>query len=283
MRIIRTLVVLVIVAVVAGLALFGSSAGSYAKAAWNNARKEVEQLVPLNLELDRAEAALEEAKSDIAERKRLHAEISVSVEDLERDLESLETEESTSLATLRRLRDAYAATGNGTRPIALYCGKKVESRAVARRLEGAVVRAESLQTKRRMSNQMLQSRREQLERIEEALHEATSLRDKLGLQLETRRVELECVRLVGEQLGDLGPSSSLAEAREALSKVDRRIRVMRKFAEGDVTSGGELAWLDEQSQGVAFLDRATRLLDANRRGDWSETDDRRLATLAATN
>jgi len=244
-----------------GYLAFGSSFTSYGKGFLSRVQSEAQEMVPLELELDRAQVALRDAESQIADNRKLHAETAVSVEDLESEIQQLDRRKEESLTGLRLLREAFDATGRGSRQVALYRGRRVEADDVARRLRAAVVRGEALQQQLAMKQELLEARRRHLEDLEATLLAAESQRDRLQIQLETRRVELECAHLAGAASATVGTPTGLAEAKSALDRVDREVRVMKRLT-GLTATEADLDWLQWESNAESVAARADRLLGA---------------------
>lgn len=256
---------------VLGYLLLGASITDYAAALWNRAQGGAENLVPLDLQLDRAQRALDRVEEDLTGHKRRAAEISVTIEDLEQEVRKLAVEEKATMAALRRLREAYAATGNGARQVALYQGRKVRADEVRAMAERTLLRAESIRRRRALKEALLRSRRGHLAKIENAVRRAELDREKLQTLLETRRVELECARLAGVDFSTLQPSCALAEARKALGKVDRKIRVLKKLDGIDPERTG-LAWLEDATQGESLAERINALLQQKQQSEEQKTE-----------
>lgn len=248
--------------VVAGTAivsffLFGRDALTYGKVLVSNLQSSAQDAIPLDMQLDRAQVSIDEVDQQLRSQRERVAGIEVSLEDLEKEVRELGDRERAANREAARLRDAYASTGGGARPEAVYQGKKVDTEAIARRLDETLLSLEGIRQRRVMKEQLLATRRDHLSRSVGALSEAQAQRHQLAMQLETRRVELECARLAGADGGTMQSPGALADARAALARVDTKIRVMKKLSD-DPVRHDDLALAART--GTGLLDRASQLL-----------------------
>jgi hypothetical protein len=239
--------------------LFGTAAFAHLKNGVSWVRTQAEETIPVEVELDRARAMIEETGPQVRECKRVIAERQVDIRTLEQSLGELEGKQHRSReklkvqeACLKDDRSSYVLAGREVTRITL------ESDA-ARTLE-----------RMKVSDQIIQSKRERLAALEKSLAFAqktleNTLTQKAHLEaqldlLETKLRQTEAMKAATNDISV--DSSNLAKAKDILSQQSKRLDVVQQMIVNEqplldeievaeITSGDVAAQISDYLQGGA--------------------------------
>lgn len=230
MNLLKTITILTISVTAAGALLFGGTFIDIADTAWRRTTEAAHDALGQDFELDMVETQLGEQSERIAEMRTRIAGLQVSCEDLRSELEHLTEERRSSLSALRSLTAAYEATGLGERAAVLN-GRTINPEVVAADLRRTTARSDLLAQSLEIKTDLLQRRESALSQARNALDQFVGRHQRLEVALESRRIDLESVRLLQEQTPEIDDGSQLDEIQERLDRVGKEIRVNRLVAE----------------------------------------------------
>lgn len=160
---------------------------------------------------------------------------------------------------VQNLRTAYLDAGSGEREFAYLNGRKTPSAEISQALNEAIISLRGVSEKKASLEKVLPQRKANLSKAKAALHSAVVRSHELAVQIDSRRVDLECVKMAQEPLaGSITSSTSLGEAEKLLSQVDARIRVMARLSEPESLTLGEIA--GAPSEGLDLISLADEAL-----------------------
>lgn len=221
-------------ALVVGALVFGSSLFSYMRTAGTNAREAVEEAVPLQFQLDRAQDLLEnELKPQVRKMKSVVANADVEVEEL-----TVQIDETANLLASGRtgLRDRVVQLkSDPDKPTFVVNEVSYTRDRMTRDLETRMGEVKSLENRLRSEEEVLNAKKRALEANKEKIVELLAAEHQLGLriqELEARLSAVEAKETVYESDFD---DSALTHVKDLLDKVDHKINVREKevILEGD--------------------------------------------------
>ncbi len=221
-----------------GVVLFGTGFWSLAGTLLTDTQDAAEAAVPVEFQLKRVVHELKSAASDISEQSKRVARLTVDCQDLARDIKKNTANERTLVTKVRYLADAFESTGMGVRP-AVFRGREIQPGVVSVELRSATSRLKETRRWHEMKVELLNRKRETLERAQEALFALKDRHSQLQIEIESCRTNIEYVKLVEADLGTDVESSHFSKAEKLLSDLDHRVRVRQEHGKL-MTSGGRL-------------------------------------------
>ena len=222
---------LVIVAVVIGGAmavLHNSHAGWHVKRAFDWAKDEVSESVPIEYQLEQAEEMIHEIEPELNRAQRNIIEEQVALESLDRDIAALETRQDRQALAIQARSEELKA-GEVTFVVAgrAYTRDSMSHR-VARALERHKRDAALLVQKRALREARIQA----LEAAEMRVESIRSERANLNVAVEELRAQLRQAQAL-EAVGTHShlDQGRLSDAKNLLDECRNRIDVMRKMLE----------------------------------------------------
>jgi len=206
--------------------LFGTSAPSYVRTAFQKVRHSAKDAVPIQFEIDRARQEIAALEPAIHENIETPANAKVDVNRLEREIvasrENLDREAKEMLALNESLKTGrYQLTSGAT-----YSADEIKA-DLARRLDsyhrGKQILADKEET--------LKIRQQNVQAASKTLNEMAAQKRDLTTKveaIEARLKQIEATRATNEFTFD---DSALARAKQTVSELDRRLEVMAQVAE----------------------------------------------------
>ncbi len=215
-----------------GYLLFGSSFGSYLGTMAESVQEGVEQSIPVDFEIKRAESLIRAIEPQIENCKRDVARAEVELEELRQSVTDLqkvvETEE-------RRLRTGHAMLrGDGTATARLASVGGAERRVeleLQRTLDSFRNNQSILRTKRALIDRQTEAVAAAKLRLNTVRAERETLADQVvTLKMQQHTIEAMAASSRKFDFDD----SALSQAREALAKVQKRLDVAQRMLENDI-------------------------------------------------
>lgn len=210
--------------------LFGTAAVSHVRNGVSWVRGQVNETVPVEVELERARSMIEETGPQIRECKRIIAERMVEIRSLEQTITELDGKQAQSRTKLKvqqtclaENRTSYTIQGREISRIS------VESDAV-RTLERLKVQDQILASKRERLSALEKSLAYAQKTLENVLTEKANLEAQLDL-LETKLRQTEAMKAATSNINV--DSSNLARAKDILSQQSKRLDVVQQMIVND--------------------------------------------------
>lgn len=215
-----------------GYLLFGSSFGSYLGTVAESVQDGVEQSIPVDFEIKRAESLIRAIEPQIENCKRDVARAEVELEELQNSVTELarvvEGEE-------RRLRSGHAVLrGDGATTARLAAVNGAERRMeleLQRTLDSFRNNQSILRTKRALIERQTEAVTAAKLRLNTVRAERETLADQV-VTLKMQQTTIEAMAASSRRF-DLD-DSALSQAKEALAKVQKRLDVAQKMLENDL-------------------------------------------------
>lgn len=215
-----------------GLLLFGTNLGSYLGTMAASVKEGVEGQIPVDFEIKRAEKLIMQIDPQIENCKRDVARAEVELEELQTSVTSLEKsvgmEERRLKGGARLLDDegeAQASLASDT-----LTRRRVE-RDLRRTLDSYKNNAAILKTKRAL----IERQTEAVDVAKQRLVAVRAEKENLVDQVRSLRTQQQWIETIGasQKRFDLD-DSALSQAKEALSKVQKRLDIAQKMLENDM-------------------------------------------------
>jgi chromosome segregation ATPase len=242
-----------------GFLLFGGTAFMRVRQGVTWIRGQVEEQVPVEIELDRARQLIEETGPQIRECKRVIAERQVEIRDLESQISDLEVKNTKSREELRSQKSlldqqqvSYVIKGRDVTRTSL------ESNAV-RTLERVKTHDQILASKRERLSALEKSLAFAQKTLDNVLTQKANLESQLDL-LETKVRQTEAMKAAASNINV--DSTNLAKAKDILSQQSKRLEVVQQMIVNDRPLFDDLDLEESTSADVAS--EIANYLDGNR-------------------
>ena len=215
-----------------GYLLFGSSFGSYVGTMAESVQEGVEQSIPVDFEIKRAETLIRAIEPQIENCKRDVARAEVELEELQQSVTDLEKVVETGERRLRAGHAMLRGDGAATARLAAVNGAE-------RRMELELQRTlDSF----RNNQSILRTKRALIERQTEAVAAAKLRLNTVRAERETLADQVVTLKMQQNTIEAMAASSrrfdfddsALSQAKEALGKVQKRLDVAQKMLENDL-------------------------------------------------
>ncbi|MEY3160508.1 MAG: Chromosome partition protein Smc [Planctomycetota bacterium] len=215
-----------------GYLLFGSSFGSYVGTMAESVQEGVEQSIPVDFEIKRAETLIRAIEPQIENCKRDVARAEVELEELQQSVNDLEKVVETGERRLRAGHAMLRGDGAATARLAAVNGAE-------RRMELELQRTlDSF----RNNQSILRTKRALIERQTEAVAAAKLRLNTVRAERETLADQVVTLKMQQNTIEAMAASSrrfdfddsALSQAKEALGKVQKRLDVAQKMLENDL-------------------------------------------------
>lgn len=215
-----------------GYLLFGSSFGSYLGTMAESVQEGVEQSIPVDFEIKRAETLIRAIEPQIENCKRDVARAEVELEELQQSVNDLEKVVETGERRLRAGHAMLRGDGAATARLAAVNGAE-------RRMELELQRTlDSF----RNNQSILRTKRALIERQTEAVAAAKLRLNTVRAERETLADQVVTLKMQQNTIEAMAASSrrfdfddsALSQAKEALGKVQKRLDVAQKMLENDL-------------------------------------------------
>ncbi len=220
-----------------GLLLFGTDLGSYLGTMASSVKEGVEGQIPVDFEIKRAEKLIVQIDPQIENCKRDVARAEVELEELQASVTNLE--KSVGQEEKRLKSGARLLGGDGTAQVAL-ASDVLTRRRVEHDLQRTMDSYKNNQT-------ILKTKRALIERQTEAVEVAKQRLGAVRAEKETLIDQVRALRTQQQWIETMGASqkrfdlddSALSQAKEALTKVQKRLDVAQKMLENDMAFSGD--------------------------------------------
>lgn len=242
----------------AGGLVFGTSMWSYMRTAGNQARETVEEAVPIEFQLKRAQDLLaNELEPEIRKMKHAVAESEVEVKRLTAALE----ERAGKLAQMRdemMARNDQLKTGRLSVNNVSYTKQQLED-DLSKRLERVKVTERTLASE----EQVLNAKKRALKENEAKVIELLEAREQLALQVKELEARVSAVQAAETVQGTQFDDSKLAEVRGLLDRIGAKVEVREKelALEGQTT---DLIPVETKGAGQSISDEVDAYLGAKK-------------------
>lgn len=230
-----------------GFLLFGTDLGSYLGTVASSVKQEVEEQIPIDFELRRAEGLIREIDPQIQSCKRDLARAEVELEELQSSVQALDKLVKSEEQRLKRgaqlLEGGMVKTGHVSLTLAddRMARHRVE-RNLQRQMDSYRNHLSILQTKR----SLIDRQTEAVEVAKRRLQTVRAEKELLADQVQSLRTQKQMVEtLAAGQKKFRLDDSALSQAKEALDKVKKRLDVAQKMLENEVLWHGEVDEFDD--------------------------------------
>lgn len=213
--------------------VFGRDACSYLRTGAHSVRKAVKAEVPVEFEIERAKAEVEQIVPDIRECMHVVAEQQVELEHLTTKIAKKETELDRQKTTLLAMRNDLGTGDSNYR----YAGRTYTSEEVRRDLAQRFERFKACKETLDMDRQIHRARESALKSNQEKLDGMLAAKKELEVKLEQLEARLQAVR-AAETVSHLRiDDSRLNRARKLIDDLNKQLDVKEKLldAEGKFT------------------------------------------------
>lgn len=224
--------ILIAAAIVIGIGFFllGPAVFSHVGHVVDRARASVEESIPLEYELQRAEGMVEDILPEIEACKRVVAEEQVEIKDLERDI-AQRTERQERYARRIQARNEMLKTRRVDYKLA---GRSYSRAELERELRLALSKykqhAALIESKRRLLDARRRSMQAARQRLSKVMGEKENLLTRVE-HLRARLREVQAMEAAGERFAL--DASGLAEAKKVLNRCRKRLDVAQKMLENE--------------------------------------------------
>ncbi len=221
----------------AGFLLFGTNLGSYVGTMASSIKDGVEESIPVEFELKRAEKLIRAIEPQIESCKRDVARAEVELEELQESVEGMAKVVAHEEARLKS--GARLLNGDGSATYELASDKLARRRVeidLARTLDSFRNNQNILKTKRALIERQAEAVAAAQTRLTSVRAEKETLEDQIRV-LKTQQQWVESMAAQSKRF-DLD-DSALSQAKEALTKVRKRLDVAQKMLENDVIFHGD--------------------------------------------
>lgn len=220
-----------------GFLAFGTSFGSYFGTAASSVHESIESAIPVEFEIKRAENLILQIDPQIETCKRDVARAEVELAELQQSVTKLE--QSCGHEEKRLLTGARLLGGEGDASVTL-CSDASTRRRVERDLQRTV---DSFQNNKKILETKRTLIARQTEAVEVAKQRLAAVRqekDILSDQVRSLRTQQHWIESMGasQKRFDLD-DSALSQAKEALTKVQKRLDIAQKMLENDMVAHDE--------------------------------------------
>ncbi len=229
-RLIKWTAIGVISAGAAGYLLFGDNAFSYLSTAANSIRSEVDERIPIEFELRRAEALIQEIEPQIQDGKRKVAQAEVELENLEHEVARLERAVQNGESKLRAVSAKYDGGTAGEVKLASYRDYRVELN-LERTFEIYKNNVALLDGKRALIQRQAKAVTAARMHLDAVRAEKANLEDTIAT-LKTQKKQIDALAASSNnfELDD----TALGQAKEVLAKVQKRLDVQQRLIEDEI-------------------------------------------------
>ncbi len=211
-----------------GALLFGRDLSSVAETALMNTRASAEDFLGLEFQVDRVRKTLQDSNQEMKDQQRLVAELRVSIQDLENEIQGLEAKENGHRAQVKRLVALFEQSGNGARDIRMNNEQEgVKSGVeVERALQSQVASLQGVQNALQMRKAVLAEYKLSFSKGLAFVGQQKQRKDELQMALNTADLELDSLKMreAASSL-NLEGSGSLAKAATLLGGLGHEIDV----------------------------------------------------------
>lgn len=215
-----------------GFLLFGTNLGSYLGTVAATVKEGVEEQIPVEFEIRRAEKLIVQIDPQIETCKRDLANAEVELEELQASVVTLEkivtSEES-------RLRAGADLLGGNTAVTASFGGDTLTRRRVERELQRTLDSCRNNQAMLRTKRALIERQSEAVSVAKQRLATVRAEKESLTDQVRTLKTQKQQIEMMAasQKRFDLD-DSALSQAREALVKVQKRLDIAQKMLENDM-------------------------------------------------
>jgi len=207
---------------------FGTSAPSYVKTAFHKVRHSAKDSVPIQFEIDRARQEIVDLEPMILENREILARGEVDVEQLDKEIASVQANLAAEKKTMVALRESLK-TGDlrlTGRSNVSFSPDEVKGE-LASRIDHYKYVSSVLETKQAT----LKARHKAVENARKKLGEIDSAKRLLAVKIEKIQARLENIEATEEKDEFRFDDSALARAKQAVSDLERRLEVKARVAE----------------------------------------------------
>jgi chromosome segregation ATPase len=232
--------------------VFGTAAPTYVKTAFHKARHAVKGAVPPQFEIERARQAIEDLKPMFDQNKETLARAEIEVENLEKEVATIQANLDRSQKTIVSLRDAIKA--GEIRLAGHVKGSESDAKAeLAHRLDHFRYTSDLLKQK----NQVLAAKQKVIRGAKEQLDTLKSQKQDLVARLANIEAELQLIEATQSKNDFNFDSSALSRAKKTVTELEQSLAVMARQAEIEGRYGdldGPSAYVDPHRDVVKEVD-----------------------------
>ncbi len=234
-----------------GFLLFGTSLGSYLGTMAGSVHEGIENAIPVEFEIKRAETLIGQIDPQIDNCKRDVARAEVELEELQTSV--LDLEKSVAHEEKRLRSGAELLSGDGTASHAL-ASDGMTRRRVERDLQRTMDALRNNQSILDAKRSLIGRQAEAVEAAKQRLAAVRAEKEALADQVRSLRTQQHWVETMGasQRRFDLD-DSALSQAKEALCKVQKRLDIAQKMLENDMVLAQPVDPLAQQEPGRDVL------------------------------
>ena len=234
--------------------VFGTSAPSYVKTAFHKVRHGVKGAVPRQFEIERARQAIADLKPMFDQNKETLARAEIEVENLEKEVATIQANLDRSQKTIVSLRDSIK-TGD-IRLAGHIKGTENEAKAeLAHRLDHFRYTSDLLKQK----NEVLAAKQKVIRGAKEQLDTLRAQKSELVARLALIEAQLQSIEATQSKNDYTFDNSALSNAKKMVSELEESLAVMARQAEIEGRYGdldGPSAYVDPHRDIVKEVDEA---------------------------
>ena len=217
-----------------GFLLFGTSFGSYFGTVASSVHESVENAIPVEFEIKRAENLILQIDPQIEQCKRDVARAEVELEELQASVQGLQKTVGTEE---KRLQTGARLLGGETNASFVLTGDAMTKRRVERDLQRTMDSYKNNQKILEAKRSLIARQSEAVEVAKQRLAAVRQEKEVLVDQVRSLRTQEHWIETMGasQKRFDLD-DSALSQAKEALAKVQKRLDVAQKMLENDMVA-----------------------------------------------
>ena len=227
---------------------FGTSAPSYVKTAFHKVRHNAQDSVPIPFEIDRARDLIQGLEPAILENREILARAEVDVEHLGREIDTVRANLEKEKKGMVALRDGIAT---GDLRLAKNSSVKYTEDEIKGELAQRLDHYKNVQRILEEKETTLKARQKSVIAARGKLTEMAAQKRTLATQLESIQARLQAIEATEDKSEFHFDDSALAQAKQTVSELERRLEVKARVAEMDGNfSGGAVNFTVEPGRDV---------------------------------
>ena len=217
-----------------GFLLFGTSFGSYFGTVASSVHESVENAIPVEFEIKRAENLIVQIDPQIEQCKRDVARAEVELEELQSSVQGLQKTVGTEE---KRLHTGARLLGGETNAALVLTSDAMTKRRVERDLQRTMDSFKNNQKILETKRTLIARQTEAVDAAKQRLAAVRQEKEVLVDQVRSLRTQQHWIETMGasQKRFDLD-DSALSQAKEALAKVQKRLDVAQKMLENDMVA-----------------------------------------------
>jgi peptidoglycan hydrolase CwlO-like protein len=239
--------------VVLAVVFVGPAALTHVKQAFGWVRNEIKDAVPVEYQLEQAEATIDEIIPEIEACKRVVAQEQVEIKYLENDIAKLSTEQEKDTEILQ----AHNASLKSGQPVFYVAGRSYSRTSMERELRLALRKLQTNESLLESKRRLLEARQRSLEAAKQKLGAVCAEKDNLKIAVEQLRAQLrETQALEATSSRFHLDDTRLAEVKDLLTRVRKRLDIAQQLIENDAGAAIDLPEVSTEATSVTVeIDR----------------------------